>query len=234
VAGPAEAAEDAAAAARADLRAVGLASADVVVGVSASGRTPYVLGGVELARNVGALTVGVSSNPGTDLSGAVDHPIEVLTGPEIIAGSTRLKAGTAQKLVVNTISTLVMVRLGHTYGNHMVGVRADNEKLRRRALRILVQAAGAPEAAAAAAMDAARGQTRLALVMLLTGCPADEARARLAAARGRVRQALARENAENGQPSKPAHHHNLTVNDAHPALCPHPERSSSRKAGNTR
>jgi N-acetylmuramic acid 6-phosphate etherase len=188
-----EAAEDDPAAARADLRAAGLLSADVVVGVSASGRTPYVLGGMEQARAVGALTVGASSNPGTDLSRAIDHPIEVLTGPEIIAGSTRLKAGTAHKLVLNTISTLVMVRLGHTYGNHMAGVRADNQKLRRRALRILVQAAGVPETAAAAAMDAAGGHTRVALLMLLTGCTADQAKARLAAARGRIRQAFAGE-----------------------------------------
>jgi N-acetylmuramic acid 6-phosphate etherase len=191
-----EAAEDDPAAARADLRAAGLASADAVAGVSASGRTPYVLAGVESARNAGALTIGVSSNPGTDLSRAVHHPIEVLTGPEIIAGSTRLKAGTAQKLVLNTISTLVMVRLGHTYGNHMAGLRADNQKLRRRALRILVQAAGVPEATAATAMDAAGGHTRIALLMLLTECSANEASARLTAARGRVRQALTRENTE--------------------------------------
>jgi N-acetylmuramic acid 6-phosphate etherase len=192
-----EAAEDdAAAAARADLQAAGLVSADAVVGVSASGRTPYVLGGVEQARAAGALTAGVSSNPSARLSQAVDCPIEVLTGPEIIAGSTRLKAGTAHKLVLNTISTVVMVRLGHTYGNHMVGVRADNDKLRRRALRILIEAADVSEAAARTAIDAANGQTRAALVMLLTGCPPDQARTRLTAARGRVRQALARESTE--------------------------------------
>jgi len=200
-----EAAEDDAAAACADLRAVDLTSADALVGVSASGRTPYVLGGVELARSVGCLTVGVSSNPGTDLSRAVDHAIEVLTGPEIIAGSTRLKAGTAQKLVVNTISTLVMVRLGHTYGNHMVGVRTDNEKLRRRALRVLVEAAGVSEAAAREAVDAADGQTRVALVMLLTGCSAEDARARLSAARGRARQALDQNPPPNPPPNPPRH-----------------------------
>jgi N-acetylmuramic acid 6-phosphate etherase len=185
-----ESAEDDAAAGCADLRAVNLAPADAVVGVSASGRTPYVLGGVALARVMGCLTVGVTSNTGTDLSRAVDHAIEVLTGPEVIAGSTRLKAGTVQKIVVNTISTLVMVRLGHTYGNHMVGVRTDNEKLRRRALRILVEVAGVPEAVAREAVDASGGQTRVALVMLMAGCSAADARARLAAARGRVREAL--------------------------------------------
>jgi N-acetylmuramic acid 6-phosphate etherase len=185
-----EAAEDDMAAGCADLRAAALVPADVVVGLSASGRTPYVLGGMALARTLRCLTVGVSSNPGSDLARAVDLPIEVLTGPEIIAGSTRLKAGTAQKLVVNTISTLVMVRLGHTYGNHMVGVRTDNEKLRRRALRILVEAAAVSEETARQAFDAAEGETRAALVMLLTGGTADEAKARLSAARGRVRRAV--------------------------------------------
>lgn len=188
-AAPGEAAEDDAAAGCADLRAVGVAAADVVVGVSASGHTPYVLGGVRQAAAVGALTMAVTANPSTELAAVVDHPIEVLTGPELIGGSTRLKAGTAQKLVLNTISTLTMVRLGHTYGNHMVGVRAGNEKLRRRGVRILMEAAGVPEAAALQAMAAAGGETRTALVMLLTGCGVDEARARLAAARGRVRAA---------------------------------------------
>src|SRR3954470_20672055 len=160
---------------------LGVGEHDAVVGISASGRTPYVLGAIERARSAGALTVGLVCNEDADVSIAADLAIEVLVGPEFIAGSTRLKAGTAQKLVLNMLSTLTMVRLGKTYGNLMVDVRATNEKLRDRARRIVEQAAQAPPDQAAAALNAAGGETRVAIVMLRTGDTADAARDRLAA-----------------------------------------------------
>ncbi len=145
--------------------------ADSVIGVAASGRTPYTLGAVRAARRAGAFTAAVACNAGSPLAAAADVAVEVVVGAEVIAGSTRLKAGTAQKLVLNTISTLVMVRLGKTYGDLMVDVRPTNEKLRARARRIVAQAAGCDEPAAAAALDAAGGRTREAIVHLLTGVP---------------------------------------------------------------
>ncbi len=116
-----------------------------MVGVTASGRTPYVRGAIAYARTVGALTVGLSSNPGATLSAEVDVPIEVLTGPEVVLGSTRLKAGTAQKMVLNMLSTLSMIRHGRTFGNLMIDVRADNEKLRVRAAKMVALASGVSE-----------------------------------------------------------------------------------------
>ena len=136
-----------------DLRRMGLTADDVVVAVSASGRTPYVLGALAAATDAGALTVGVVNNPGTPVASASELAIEVVTGPEVVAGSTRLKAGTAQKLVLNAISTLVMVRLGHTYGDLMVDVEASNSKLRRRARRIVAEATGASDEQVEAAID---------------------------------------------------------------------------------
>ncbi len=174
-----------------DVRNLHVGPNDVVIGISASGRTPYVLGAVEVARDAGALTIGVVNNRGSALASICDVAVEALTGPEIISGSTRLKAGTAQKLVLNTISTLVMVRLGRTYGDLMVDVRASNAKLRRRAQRIVMEASGASEEEVAAALKAARGEAKVALVMLLAGVDSDTARARLAAADGHVRLAAA-------------------------------------------
>ena len=172
------------------LGALGLGPTDAVVGISASGRTPYVLGAVERARAAGALTVGLACNAGAELSAAVEHPIEVLVGPEFIAGSTRLKAGTAQKLVLNMLSTLTMVRLGKTYGNLMVDVRVTNAKLRDRATRIVEQVAGTDHAHAAAALAAAGDDAKVAVTMLRTGASTDEARERLDAADGHLRRAL--------------------------------------------
>src|SRR4051812_39392567 len=172
------------------LAALGLGAADTVVGISASGRTPFVLGAVERARAAGALTVGVACNAGSELSAAVECPIEVLVGPEFIAGSTRLKAGTAQKLVLNMLSTLTMVRLGKTYGNLMVDVRITNAKLRDRATRIVEQVAGVDRAAAAAALAEAGDDAKVAIAMLRTHTDADGARERLAAANGHLRGAL--------------------------------------------
>jgi N-acetylmuramic acid 6-phosphate etherase len=183
-----ESAEDDPGGARADLD--DLRAHDVVVGISASGRTPYVLGAIQHARQRGALTIGLAGNAGSPLSAAVDHAIDVLVGPEFIAGSTRLKAGTAQKLVLNMLSTLTMIRLGKTYGNLMVDVRVTNEKLRDRATRIVEQVTGAPRDDAARALAQADDDAKVAAVMLHAGVSADAARERLAAARGHLRIAL--------------------------------------------
>src|SRR5262245_19756055 len=185
-----ESAEDHAGAGAGDLAALAVTAQDAVVGISASGRTPYVLGAIAHATTVGALTVGLACNAGSELSAAVQHPIEVVVGPEFLAGSTRLKAGTAQKLVLNMLSTLTMVRLGKTYGNLMVDVQATNDKLRDRARRIVEQAADADPDDAAAALTMAAGDTRVAIVMLRTGTTPAEARERLTAAGGHLRRAL--------------------------------------------
>ena len=185
-----ESAEDDAEAGGRALAELGVSAADAVVGISASGRTPYVLGAVGFARDAGALTVGLACNAGSALSAAVEHPIEVLVGPEFIAGSTRLKAGTAQKLVLNMLSTLTMVRLGKTYGNLMVDVRVTNEKLLDRATRIVEQAAGVSREDAAAALAAAGEDAKVAITMLRAGVDAAQARALLDAAGGQLRRAL--------------------------------------------
>ena len=164
---------------------------DVVVGLSASGRTPYVLGAIAEARTAGAATVAVVSVGGSELGAAVDHEIAVVVGPEVIAGSTRLKAGTAQKLVLNTISTITMVRLGKTFGNLMVDVIATNTKLRARVRRIVCQATGASPERADAALADADGEAKVAIVALLADLDAASARARLESAGGDIRKALA-------------------------------------------
>ena len=185
-----EAAEDDAAAGAADLAALAVTGDDAVVGIAASGRTPYTIGAVRHAASVGAVTVGISSNPTAELSGVVDHPIELVSGPEVITGSTRLKAGTAQKVVLNIISTVAMVRLGKTFGNLMVDMRATNVKLRDRARRIVVTATGASPESAATALDASGGDVKAAIVSLLAGVDADTAIDLLGAADGDVRAAL--------------------------------------------
>jgi N-acetylmuramic acid 6-phosphate etherase len=187
---PREAAEDDAVAGAADIAALEVGQDDAVVGIAASGRTPYTIGAVERAAATGALTVGISCNPDAELSRHVDHAIELVTGPEVIAGSTRLKAGTAQKVVLNLFSTISMVRLGKTFGTLMVDVRATNVKLRDRARRIVADATGIAHDAAAQALDAAGGDVKVAIVMLLTGVGAAEADGRLAAHGGVVRAAL--------------------------------------------
>lgn len=164
-----EGAEDDVIAGAVDLRAVGVSAVDAVVGITASGRTPYVLAAMTAASEAGAVTIGVSNNPRTQLSERVDIAIEVVTGPEVIAGSTRMKAGTAQKLVLNTLSTATMIRLGKTHGNLMVDVRATNVKLRARALRIVVAATGVDDNRAAAALDRAGGHAKSAITALLAG-----------------------------------------------------------------
>ncbi|WP_407689109.1 N-acetylmuramic acid 6-phosphate etherase [Mycobacterium sp. HUMS_1102779] len=166
-----------------------LTAADALVGITASGRTPYVLGALHHARGAGALTVAIVNNTGSEVP--ADLVIELPTGPEVLAGSTRLTAGTAQKVVLNALSTSVMIALGKAYGPWMVDVRATNAKVRRRAVRIVRDAAGVDEATATAALAAAGGHAKTAIVALLTGVDATEAATRLDRARGRVREALA-------------------------------------------
>ncbi|WP_329133039.1 N-acetylmuramic acid 6-phosphate etherase [Streptomyces sp. NBC_01476] len=186
-----EGAEDSKEFAAADLAALHLTADDSVVGISASGRTPYALGAVEYARAAGALTVGLACNARSPLAAAADHGIEVVVGPELVVGSTRLKSGTAQKLVLNMLSTITMIRLGKTYGNLMVDVRASNEKLRARSRRIVALATGAGDAAIEAALTATEGEVKPAILTLLAKVDAPTANRLLAATNGHLRQALA-------------------------------------------
>jgi N-acetylmuramic acid 6-phosphate etherase len=163
---------------------------DVVVGVSAGGHTAYTLGALERARDAGALTIGLACVRGSELARAADLPIVVDVGPEVISGSTRLKAGTAQKLVLNTISTVTMVKLGKTFGNLMVDVQPSNEKLRARARTAVAIATSASEDDVANAIAAADGDTKVAIVSLLAGVDAETARSRLDAAGGVIRHAV--------------------------------------------
>src|SRR5215470_8417734 len=162
-----EAAEDDGPAGRRAVEQLGVSAADAVVGVSASGRTPYALGALEAAAEAGALTVALVSAHDSPLAVAADHELMVVVGPEVVSGSTRLKAGTAQKLVLNTISTVAMIRLGKTYGDLMVDVRASNEKLEARARRIVREATGVSDDEAREALEAADGSAKVAVVSLL-------------------------------------------------------------------
>ena len=163
---------------------------DVVVGISASGSTSYVLGALDAAATAGALTVCVVCAPGSTIGALVEHEIVVVVGPEFIAGSTRLKAGTAQKLVLNAISTITMIRLGKTYGNLMVDVVAANEKLVERVRRIVAAATGATRDEIDEALTAANGDARVAIVCLVAGVDADTARARLEVSGRSIGEAL--------------------------------------------
>ena len=185
-----EAAEDDAEAGAREVQALQVTSVDAVVGVSASGRTPYVLGGIDAARAVGALTVAVVSVDGSQIGRAAEHEIAVVVGPEILAGSTRLKAGTAQKLVLNMLSTIAMIRLGKTFGNLMVDVYATNEKLHARVRRVVREATGADPAQVEEALTASGGDAKVAIVSLLGRVDVATARSRLAAADGVIRAAL--------------------------------------------
>jgi N-acetylmuramic acid 6-phosphate etherase len=174
----------------ADLAALGPGAGDSVVAITASGSTPYVLAALETAKKAGALRVAVVCVRGSAAGALADHEVNVVVGPEAIAGSTRLKAGTAQKLVLNTISTVTMVRLGRTYGGLMVGVAQDNAKLRERARRNLMVASGAPEEEVDAALEQSGGDAKVALVSLLAGVDTSTARERLDHAGGSVRAAV--------------------------------------------
>ncbi|MEU1285186.1 N-acetylmuramic acid 6-phosphate etherase [Kitasatospora sp. NPDC005856] len=186
----AEGSEDRTDLAEADVAALALTPADTLVGVSASGRTPYPLAAVRVARAAGALTVGLACNRGSALAAAAELGIEVEVGPEVLAGSTRLKAGTAQKLVLNLLSTAVMVRLGRTYGNLMVDLRATNDKLRDRARRIVAEATGADEGAVDRALTVTGGRVKDAILSLLADVDAPTAARLLTASDGRLREAL--------------------------------------------
>ncbi len=185
-----EGAEDSAEQGARDLRAARVTKKDVVVGLTASGTTPYVLGALQCARRLGAVTIGVTSNRRSAIARLARITIAPRTGPEAIAGSTRLKAGTAQKLVLNMLSTSAMVRLGHVYDNWMINMALTNRKLRRRGLRILEQATGASPSEAEHALRQAGHDLRAALFMLLTGATVARARTKLAAAGGNLREAL--------------------------------------------
>lgn len=185
-----EASEDDPAAGERDLTSRGFRPRDVLVGIAASGRTPYVLGAVAAARKAGARTIGISCTPDSELAQGVDIAITPLTGPEIVTGSTRMKAGTATKLVLNMISTAVMIKLGHVFGNLMVNVQPKNVKLGDRARRIVAQAAGLPLDDAAGLLDGSGGNVKTAIVMGRLGVDRAEAERRLASAGGRVLEAL--------------------------------------------
>jgi N-acetylmuramic acid 6-phosphate etherase len=186
-----EGAEDDAAQGAADLAALQPTASDVVLLLAASGTTPYALGAAAAARAAGALTVGIVNNPDAPLAVACEIGVVLDTGPEVISGSTRLKAGTAQKIALNTFSSCVMVRLHKVHGNLMVDLRATNAKLVQRALRLTMRASGAGEDDARAALAACGARVKVAIVMLQAGIDAAAAERRLAAADGSVRQALA-------------------------------------------
>jgi N-acetylmuramic acid 6-phosphate etherase len=186
------AAEDDGDAGRRAVEELGIGADDTVVGISASGRTPYTLGALEAAAAAGALTVALASVEGSPLAETADHELAVVVGPEMVAGSTRLKAGTAQKLVLNTISTVTMIRLGKTYGDLMVDVRASNEKLEARAARVVREAANVSDDEARRALAAADGSAKVAVVALLGDLDADAARERLDRAGGNIEEALRR------------------------------------------
>ena len=175
----------------ADLRALQVSANDVVLGIAASGRTPYVLGALDAARQAGALTVGIANNPGSAVAAAAEIGITLATGPEVISGSTRLKAGTAQKIALNTFSSAVMVGLHKVYGNLMVDLRATNIKLRQRAVLLTARASGASDEASQQMLEACAYRVKVAIVALKRGTDAAAADALLAQCEGSVRRALA-------------------------------------------
>jgi N-acetylmuramic acid 6-phosphate etherase len=185
-----EATEDDPAMGARDLMDRGFTARDVLVGIAASGRTPYVLGAIAEARRVGAVTVGIGCTPDSELARAATVAITPLVGPEVIAGSTRMKAGTAQKLVLNMLTTGAFIRMGYVYGNLMVNVQPKNAKLTDRARRIVAQAAGITCERAGELLEAAGNSVRVAIVMGTTGAARVEAERRLAAAGGDISRAL--------------------------------------------
>lgn len=179
-----ENAEDSEEEAQKDMAALALTDTDSVIGIAASGRTPYVIAAVAAARKSGAYTVGFSCNANSALGAAADTALEIEVGPEILTGSTRLKSGTCQKLVLNMVSTITMVRLGKTYKNFMVDLRATNAKLRARSERTLMRATGCDASTAAAALEAAGGHVKAAILAVMTGLPASRAEDSLEQNRG--------------------------------------------------
>jgi N-acetylmuramic acid 6-phosphate etherase len=171
-----EGAEDDAAAGEAEIRAAGIGRNDVMIGVAASGRTPYTVGALRAAASAGALTIGIASNSGTPLLGAADHPLLLDTGSEVVAGSTRMKAGTAQKIALNLLSTTIMLRLGRIYKGLMVDMRVSNRKLQLRAARMVAEISGVDEGSAGAALAVAGGRIKVAALVALGSGPEEAAR----------------------------------------------------------
>lgn len=185
-----EASEDNAAAGGDDLKARGFTKGDALIGIAASGRTPYTVGAVRFARAMGAFTVALTCSPQSPITGEADVSIIPVVGPEVVAGSTRLKAGSAQKMVLNMISTAVMAKLGYVTGNRMTNVQARNLKLRERAIRILMAETGLSSELASKSLDAAGGDTRVALVMTKTGVEIAAAKSALEVSQGVVKTAV--------------------------------------------
>ena len=185
-----EGAEDSKELGVADMKNISFSSGDVLVGIAASGRTPYVLGCMEYAKAVGAATVSVTCCPGSALDSFADIGIAPAPGPEVVTGSTRMKSGTAQKMVLNMLSTGAMIKLGKVYGNLMVDVKPSNEKLIRRCVTIVCTAAECDEATAIAALETCEYRPKIAIVMVLMGVGAEEAKALLRRADGRISGAL--------------------------------------------
>lgn len=173
-----------------DLKSLNLTKNDAVVGLTASGRTPYVIAGLAYAKSVNCFTAAVACNPGSPVLDAADVGICAQVGPECITGSTRMKSGTAQKLILNSISSATMIKLGKVYQNLMVDVNATNDKLKARAIRIVMQATQCDESTASQALATANNQAKLAILMVLTDLPADQAKALLAQKQGYLRDAI--------------------------------------------
>ncbi len=187
-----EGAEDLVQGSHHELKHLKISKIDSLVGIAASGRTPYVIGALEFASRVGALTISLSCNKNSEISKFADCAIEIESGPEVLAGSTRLKAGTAQKLVLNMISTVTMVNLGKTYGNLMVDLQVSNVKLRDRALRIIQSATDCDESTARKALETSQNQVKSAIVMLLLDLSPEEASIALSEANSKVREVIRR------------------------------------------
>ena len=187
---PIEGAEDNVQQGQADLEEIDFSARDVLVGIAASGRTPYVLGALNYAKQLGATTVSIASNPNSKMAEVADIAIETVVGPEVLTGSSRMKSGTAQKLVLNMLTTASMVLIGKCYQNLMVDVQASNEKLKARALKIVMEATECGNEAAANVLAKANGQVKLAILMQLSGLDALEAQSLLDKSNGKLRQAL--------------------------------------------
>ena len=187
---PIEDAEDNVQQGQADLEEIDFSARDVLVGIAASGRTPYVLGALNYAKQLGATTVSIASNPKSKMAEVADIAIETVVGPEVLTGSSRMKSGTAQKLVLNMLTTASMVLIGKCYQNLMVDVQASNEKLKARALKIVMEATECDNEAAANVLAKANGQVKLAILMQLSGLDALEAQSLLDKSNGKLRQAL--------------------------------------------
>ena len=185
-----EGAEDNAEGGAADLRAIDLTNRDVVVGIAVSGRTPYVIGALNYAKSLGTATVGLTCNPDSAIARMADISIAPLVGAEVVTGSTRLKSGTAQKLVLNMLSTASMIRIGKTYQNLMVDMNASNDKLLARAVRIVMQATDCMAEDAEAALERTDNDVKLAILTILTGQNVEDARAAMSGAGGFLRRAL--------------------------------------------